>query len=296
MPARALPDLALLLITLLWGTSFSLTKGALQDASPAALLAGRFALATATLAIAALFAPRPATPAARRALWRDGAGLGLLMALGFALQTEGIAHTTSSRAAFFTGLTVLLVPFVSALLYRRTVAPRAWFAAVTAAVGLALISHPAARASGATLLGDLLSLGCAVVFAFLIVWTGEWSGRHPLTRLTAIEVGVAFAALLPVIATQPLAFSASPALVGTVAFLGAGLTAGAFVVQNWAQRRVTPVRAALIYTMEPLSAVLFAYLHRGDRLSGLEWVGGALVIAGVVVGEVGAAFGQRERG
>ncbi len=282
-----MPDLTLVLLTLLWGTTFSLVKGALAGTTTAALLLARFAIATLVLA---LLAGR-GRPAQTPGLFRDAGVLGVLMAAGFVLQTEGLVHTTPARSAFFTGLTVLFVPFVSWAIYRRRLSLPAFVAAVIAAFGLALLTHPSARMPlVATAGGDLLSLGCAVAFAFHIVWTSEWSQRHDLARLTLVEIAVALGALGIYALFAPLTMTPTPGLIATLVFLGAGMTAGAFLLQNWAQRRVTPVRAALIFTLEPVAAAIFAWFHRGDRLTALELAGGSLIIAGVLVGELTTAL------
>ena len=288
-------DLYLVLVTLLWGTTFGLVKEGLRGASPGALLTVRLGIATLVMAVIAVATPRGRGGDAWR-LWRAGGALGILLAAGFVLQTEGLARTTPARAAFFTGLTVLLVPFVAAVIYRRRMTGRAWAAAAVAATGLALLTHPAARLPlVATVGGDLLSLLCAFAFAFHIVFTGAWSDRHPLVPLTAVEIATAFATVSAYALARPFQLSPSPGLWAILVFLGAGMTAAAFLLQNWCQRRVNPVRAALIFTLEPLVAALFAWAWRGDRLTPLEAAGGGLVIAGVLVGEVGAALAARRR-
>ena len=68
------------------------------------------------------------------------------------------------------------------------------------------------------------------------------------------------------------------------------MTAGAFFVMNWAQRHTTAVRAALIFSLEPVAAALFSHFVGGEPLSTLDWLGGGLIVVGVAVGEVGGAF------
>jgi drug/metabolite transporter (DMT)-like permease len=288
-----MPELLLLLITVLWGTTFSLIKVALAGASPASLLLVRFGVATLAMGLIVVFARTRAWPDTRT-LFRRGIILGGLMAAGFVLQTEGLARTTPARSAFFTGLTVLLVPFLGAAIYRRPIALRAAIAAVLATLGLGLLTHPAARSPlVATLTGDLLSLGCAFAFGLHILWTSEWSPRHPLLPLTFIEIATALGGIAAYALSQPFRFVSTPTLWATIMFLGVGMTAAAFLLQNWCQRRVSPVRAALIFSLEPVVAAAFAWFHRGDRLTPLELVGGGCVIAGVLFGEVGAAWSNR---
>ena len=69
----------------------------------------------------------------------------------------------------------------------------------------------------------------------------------------------------------------------------------AFGVQTWAQKILPPVRVALISSLEPVFAALWAAVLIGERLTGRELLGGALIVLGVVVGEVGAAFRALKR-
>jgi len=287
-----MPDLALLLLTLLWGTSFQLVKSVLEAASPGVFLAARFA--TASTALAIVWAVRR-DPASTR-VWRDGGLLGLLALAGFVLQTIGLRYTTAARSGFLTGLSVLIVPFVARYALGRRVPAVSWIGVALATVGLALLTRPLDDGiGGAVRLGDALTVGCAVAFALMIVLTSEWSPRHPLTPFVFAQVSVV---LLGAIVLMPLEGprldpDRLPSFAATALFTGLALTAGAFFVMAWAQRRTTAVRAALIYALEPVSAALFASLYGGERLLAADWAGGALVVLGVVAGEVGGALERK---
>jgi drug/metabolite transporter (DMT)-like permease len=283
-------DLALLALTLAWGTTFLLVKNALEGTSAGVFLLLRFGLAAA--AVAAVWLWRRDRPGP--GLWRQGALLGLAMWGGFAFQTLGLRHTTPSRSAFLTGLAVLFVPFLSRFLHRRSVSPSAWAGVALAVVGLAGLYRGAISAE--VRWGDLLTLGCAVCYAFQIVWTAEWSARHPLALLTLVQVGTTFALASLLLPLEPPRLGSGPALWATVAFTGLAMTAGAFFVMNWAQRHTSAVRAALIYSLEPVAAAAFSWRFGGEALTAAQLSGGALIVAGVVVGEVGAALRARLRG
>ena len=260
-------DLALVLLTLVWGTTFTLVKRVLDaGTSIGGFLVLRFGVALAVLA--ALWAWRRPRPGP--GLLRDGALLGGAMFLGFALQTAGLAHTTPARSGFITGLAVVL-----------------------AVAGLALLTRPFGDGGGATRLGDLLTLGCAVAYAFQIIWTSEFSPRHPLLSLLVVQVAVTFLGSLALLAWGPARVVPSGELWGTVAFTGLVMTVGAFFVMNWAQRHTSAVRAALIYTLEPPAAAVFSHLVTGERLDGPALGGAALILVGVVVAEVGGALAAR---
>lgn len=287
-------DLALLVLTLLWGTTFHFVKGVLAVASPGVFLVARFAVATAALALVRLVRRDPTSAG----LWRHGAILGGLLLAGLFLQTVGLRYTTPARSAFLTGLSVLVVPFVARFAYGRAVRGAAWAGVALAVAGLGLLTRPFGEGIAAAVrLGDALTAACAVAFALQIVLTSEWAPRHPLAPLVLVQIAAGFAGtllLLPLDGPH-LAAGGLPTLAWTALFTGLPMTAGAFFVMAWAQRRTTAVRAALIFSLEPVSAALFSHWYGGEPLSAADWAGGALVVLGVIVGEVGSALPLRRR-
>lgn len=282
-------DLALLLLTAAWGTTFLLVKNALESTSTAIFLLLRFGVAAAAVLAVCLWRRDRPTPG----LMRHGVLLGLAMWGGFSFQTLGLRHTTPSRSAFITGLAVLLVPFLARFLYRRRVAASSWVGVALAVAGLTALYRDAI--SPAVRLGDLLTLGCTLAYGLQIVWTSEFSPRHPLSLLTLVQVLVTFAGAALLLPLEPVRLSGSPGLWSTVAFTGLFMTAGAFFVMNWAQRHTTAVRAGLIYSLEPVTASLFSWWAGGEVLGRAHLVGGTLIVAGVLVGEVGSAIAARRR-
>ena len=285
-------DLALLVLTLFWGTTFSLVKEALEGASVSVFLSLRFGVAAAV--IAAVWAVRQDRVGPR--LLGHGALLGLAMLAGFWLQTLGLRHTTPSRSAFITGLSVLIVPFIARFHLGRRVRLASWAGVALAVVGLLVLTRPFGEATPPEVrLGDLLTFGCALAFAFQIVFTAEWSPRHPLAPFVGLQVAVTLAgALLSILVEGARLAPASPVrFAGVVAFTGVVMTAGAFFVMNWAQRHTTAVRAALIFSLEPVTAALFSAWYWKEPLGPFELAGGGLIVLGVVLGEVGGALEDR---
>jgi drug/metabolite transporter (DMT)-like permease len=285
-------DLALLLLTLVWGTTFTLVHRALAGTGSATFLALRFGLALAAmLAIWAWKRPRISP-----GLWRDGGLLGLAMFGGFALQTAGLRFTTPARSGFLTGLAVVGVPFVARFVMRRRVALSAWAGVALAVAGLLLLAGPlGGEVRPEVRLGDALTVGCAAAYALQIIWTSEFSPRHPLVALTTVQIGVTLAGTLAMLAVEGPRLAPSAELAGTVLFTGLAMTVGAFFVMNWAQRHTTAVRAALIYALEPPAAAAFSHLVTGETLPPAGIAGGALIVLGVVAGEVGGLLEARRR-
>jgi drug/metabolite transporter (DMT)-like permease len=284
-------DLALLVLTLLWGTTFHFVKAVLEVASPGVFLAARFG---AALVLAVAWVLRPQRTGA--GLLRHGSLLGLFMLGGFVLQTVGLRTTTPARSGFLTGLSVLVVPFIARFALARRVRGSSWVGVALAVAGLGLLAQPFDAGIGAQVrLGDALTLGCAVAFGLQIVFTSEWSPRHPLVPFVLVQLLVTFAgALLLLPFEEPfLRSDGAGTFVGTVAFTGVAMTACAFLVMNWAQRRTSAVRAGLIFSLEPVSAAVFSHFFGGAPIAAAEWTGGALIVLGVMVGEIGGALEGR---
>jgi len=305
-------DLILTLTMAVWGSSFAVLRffllGAGGDpslaASPLAVLAVRMAIASSLLGLFMLVRrkvlgkPELAAPGAMRTLLRDGALVGGLLALGFLLQTEGLSRTSASRSGFFTGLLVVFVPVLEFLFFRKKPALPALLALGLAFFGMALLAGPVVGApGGSTLLGDLLTVGCALVFAGQIIALGRAAPRNPILPLTLIQlvmVGLAAALVGPLI--EPTQLPRDPRLAAAIVYLAVFATLIAFLVQTWAQRVVSPVRMALLSALEPVFAALFAAVLIHERLERRELLGGGLIVAGVIVGELGAALRTHQRG
>lgn len=285
---RRRADLMLLLATALWGTSFVAVKSALADATPFAFLTVRFAIAALLLAPGTRFRPRPAGPELR-----GGALLGILVAVGFVAQTAGLVITTPSRSAFIVAVSSVLAPVIAlALLGER---PR-WLTAAAlalATLGIYFLTGPDA---GGLNRGDALTLICAACFGGQIVAVTELSRRYDARRLVFIQI-----AATAVVAALATAFLEQPHIRWTLGFIGAlGYTVLfastiCFLLQMRAQREMSSARAALIFCLEPLFAAVTSWLVLGERLSVLQWSGGALILVGMLLAELPAASSMVRR-
>ena len=260
-------------ITLVWGTTFAIVKGALSDIPAPLLLALRFILAALLLSWV-----KPQ----RRALM-PGLILGLLAFAGFATQTLGLTLTTASKAAFITGLSVILTPLVSAAWFRNRVPPRAFLAALVALIGLGLMTVTGSSGVNG---GDLWVLGTALAYALYIVYLGEVAPKHGALVLSSLQLWtMALLALFWAFPTLPALREVSSQTFLAIVYLGVVATTLVTVLQTYAQRVVPAYLAALIFVLEPVFAALFAYLLLGEALGLLGWLGGALVVLAMVVSE-----------
>ena len=273
-------DIVLILITIIWGSSFTLVKKSLVQASPIAFIALRFWIAAA-VTIACM--PRSVLDISRETLGR-GLTLSALLLGGFIFQTLGLRGTTASRSAFITSMSVLLVPIIGYLLFRRRPRSQTLAGVVLATVGLGLLTLE--RFELAFSYGDLLTFMCAIVFALHILCLGKYLPVSDFRQLLVLQMGgsaVLCTLLLPVLESPFLVWDMT--FVIYLAVVGILSTGVAFYGQAWAQRFTTPNRTALIFSLEPFFAAVFAYAMLGDRLTTKEWVGGALVMVGIVTAE-----------
>lgn len=289
-------DGVLLFITAVWGGTFVVVKDALGHADPFTFLALRFALGGV---VAAALAGRTLL---RPDVLKAGSILGVFLFAGYAFQTAGLVHTTESRSAFITGLAVVLVPVVSILVFRRYPKPPSVLGVAMALAGLYVLtgglsrSAPASNEAEGLLLGDLLTLGCAVSFAFHIALTERFAPKLPVFALVAIQLWtVCILSLFALPLTGGPRVTWMGELLFAAAFTGVFASAMAIGLQTWAQARTTAVRAALIFSLEPVFAAALSYGLGREEPGPREYGGGALLIAAVLVAEVGNALWARRR-
>jgi len=273
-------DLALLTVTVIWGSTFVIIKNVLTQVAPFTLLAVRFGLAT--LVVGAIFAAK-LVAAPRREL-AAGSLAGAFLFAGYAFQTVGLQYTTAAKSGFITGLSVVIVPFAALLVLRQRPGWGAMAGVLLATVGLALLTLRGDLTIG---YGDLLTLGCAFAFALQIVFVGRFAPRSAAASLTAAQlVTVAVASAAYALATEQPTLRLSAEVWAAAAFLAVAGTAFALIVQSVAQRFTSATHTALIFALEPVFALLFAVLLAGERLGERELLGCSLMLAGMLVAEL----------
>jgi drug/metabolite transporter (DMT)-like permease len=283
-------DLALIVIVAVWGATFVLVKAALQDASVLLFIALRFSLAS--LALALVFIGRHTGFTAVRRSLSAGFLAGLCLFFGYFFQTAGLRHTTASKSAFITALSVVMVPLLVSLVYRRVplAAEAAGVVLATAGLGLMTLQLDNLKPNP----GDVLTLFCALGFAVHVVVLGRFSASSDLGLLSLSQV-----ATVAAVALGTFWWVETPRVRWTsgllVALLVTGLvaTALAFTVQAWAQRHTSPTRTALILALEPVFAWATSFVLAGERLSRRGMLGGCLILGGVLLAELKPAWGRR---
>ena len=274
--------LALILVTAVWGVTFVQIKDAVAIYPLFAFLGIRFLIASAVLVVPAW--PRLRSLGAKGTA--EAALLGVLLAAGYALQTEGLARTTVSSAGFVTGMYVVLTPLVALAFFRARIRPAAWAGCAVAVVGLALLSGIHAGSPA----GDLLVLGGAAVYALQIVLLERYAPRSDPLGLTLVEMAAACVSLSAVAAVRgDFGFPRGWTVWGALVVTGVFASALAYLFQSWAQRRLDATRPALVFSLEPVFAGIFGFALAGDRLGVTGWLGCVVILGGIVVAEPSAA-------
>jgi len=281
IPKSIQADLALVAITFVWGSTFTVVKNGLAHASPLLFVAVRFWIATIMMLC---IMPGQLRRVSAKSL-RQGLVLSAVLLGSFIFQTLGLRSTNPSYSAFITALSVLLVPLLGFIIYRNRPRLQTVAGVILATGGLWILLVNIQQIKIGS--GEMLTLICAFLFAMQILLLGRFVATTDYRQLMLLEV-----AGTAVLCTLLTPFLESPFIDWDSSLLvyffvtGVLATAVAFYVQARAQQFTTPNRVALIFSLEPFFAALFAYWILGQVLTVREWIGGALILAGILASEL----------
>lgn len=276
----------LLLAACIWGFAFVVVKDSLDYVGPIYMIAFRFSIATAALAL--LFAPK--LKLLNKTYWKNGAVLGGYLFLAYAFQTIGCDYTTAGKNAFLTTIYVMLVPLLGWPLYKKR---PGWYVFAAAAISITGIGLLALSNTDGTLLtmnkGDALTLVCGLFYALHILRMEKCNATQSTILLTVLQFF--FAAVFSWIAAPffdgafPSAAAANPRVIASMLYLGLLSTMVAFVLQNVGLRYVQSSIAALFLSFESVFGVLFSTLLLHERLTPRMMTGCILIFFAVILAE-----------
>lgn len=292
--------LALIATAAVWGVSFPAVQYALKAGIDVGLFMSlRFAIAAAGLGAICVLARSRFS----RRLILDSAALGVMNFVAFWLQTDGLRFTTNAKAAFLTSLYVLITPLVAFCLGDRL--RRSEFLAVPAAVlGLLGLFWNGGDPLGAWTRGDTEMLGCAFLFAGMILSIDRLSRRHDVLAMSFIQIAVmaALSTALLILSPPPdlaaaMKIAVEPGVILSLVFNGLIATALAFWVQCVTQTQLGATEAAILLSLEPLFATLLAVsgwvpgIH--ETMTLIQWAGGALLLLASFIAGGGGAGSEK---
>jgi len=262
----------LLVATALWGSMFILVHEGQKTLRPSALNFWRFLIATISLAPFLRF---------HKKLWLAAAELSVWLFLSYATQSIGLLSTSVNHSAFITAMNVIFVPILAALAGKRT-RWIIWASALTALLGCAVLSL---TGQGGSVRGDLWTLLCAIACALYIVRLERYVGQFPILELSAAQLP-----LVTIWCALWMGFSSPPASEhipwATIVYLGLAGSTATTLLQAFGQRRVPAAQAAVLYTMEPVFAAIFAFIILHETLNLRGYAGAGLILLAAIACQV----------
>ena len=273
---------ALLGLAACWGSTFFLIKDLLDRVPTLDFLAVRFTIASVALLLLSPKAIGRLSPERRR----QAIVLGGLYGVAQILQTTGLAHTSASVSGFITGMYVVATPLFAAVLLRSRIGAMTWVAVLLAVTGLGVLTLGDVGSGLGLGYGEALTLVSAMIYALHIVGLGAWSDARDAIGMSIIQCLVI--AVLCTVAAAPGGITLPDRGGDWLAIVYMALVAGAAALlgQTWAQAHLPPTRTAIIMSMEPVFAALFAVLLGGESATSRMLLGGALVLAAMLIVEL----------
>ena len=277
---RIIAILLLILTTVLWGTSFILTKNLTQDVPIFLYLGVRFSIAIFGF-IPFIFHIKHLN----KKIVIMGFITGLLFFFGMAFQTSGLQSTTAGKAGFITGLSTIIVPFLAWFAHKKSMSLRIWIAVILSVIGMAFLFLEG-ETTGEIIIGDILVLICAFFFAFYIILNDKYVRLSDIYLYSMIQLFIISISSFSVsffFRESYDIFSMSLTLWIIMIYLGIGVMALAFLFQNWSQQHIGPTQTAIIFTLEPVFAALFGFIIGNEILSTFGWIGSGLIFAAILI-------------
>lgn len=288
-------EIALLFNTLIWGGTFALIKNAFNDISPLLFLGLRFGIA------ALIFLPfvYSSLKKTNKQTLIAGSILGFFYFAGFTAQSLGLNLTTATKSGFITGTFVVFIPILQLIIEKRK--PK-WFnvlGVLLVLIGLILLSSKGKNALdfikqlGSDFnLGDLLTLLCALLFAFQVVYVDVFTKKYDYLPMVFVQLlitgvgGFILSFIFSISSLETFKFTLNTTVVTAILYTAIFASIIATVIQLKFQKFVSPTKAGIIFSIEPIFAAIFAYFLLSEKISNFGLVGCVLIFAGVIVSEV----------
>ena len=273
---------ALVVVTLIWGITFVMVKDALNDAGPFTFGALRFIIA----GILTLIIVNKSIFTLTKTELGGGLVCGFCLFCGYAFQNFGLMQTSASKSAFITSVSVLMVPIILYLFNIQQVKIKIWIAVALATIGLYILLDP--RGSK-TNWGDILTFGCALGFAFHIIFQGYYVKKKVriLPFFLVQSWAVSGLSFFNSVIFEPNFAIWSSRLISALLVTGIAATFISILIMIWAQQILNPSQTAIIFALEPVFAAFFAVVFAGEILGFFGYIGGGLIVLAVAYGESG---------
>ncbi|WP_391203487.1 DMT family transporter [Psychrobacillus sp. L4] len=277
-------EILLIITAIIWGSGFVSSAISLEYYTPYQILAGRFLIGAVILSI--VFHKK--LKKVNKSTLMKGTLLGIILYLGFALQTVGLQYTTPSKNAFLTSVNVVIVPFIGLFLYKRKIDMFELIGAVLAIIGIAVLSL---KFSSEINIGDLLTLCCAIGFAFHIFYTSKFVKNEDPVALTIVQMIVAgIVGCVVVLFRGESSFSLETEGIMNLLYLGVFSTTIAFLMQTVAQKYTSETKAAIILSTESFWGMAFSIVILSEVMTFKMTIGAILILFAIIISETKFGF------
>lgn len=275
-----LASFALIIATALWGSSFAITQVVVTQMD---LISGMFARSLIAVTILFLIRPKSVIRINKSDL-KNASVIGIFLGSGYLLQSWGLQYTTATASGFIAGMFVVFTPLVGALIFRDRIRGITWLAILVAVFGLGIMTL---RGVGFGF-GESITLVTALMWSLQITFLSRWGRPEIAWAVTTIQMLVV--AVMSLVLAAALGTLEMPpnSLWDELVYLGAGAGALALLLQTWGQAQVSAVRAAIIFTLEPVWGAIFSVIIVADVITPPIAIGGALIISAMLISEYGA--------
>ncbi|RLJ80274.1 DMT family transporter [Pedobacter alluvionis] len=281
MEKRNLFLILLILGTAFWGVSFPVTKLAIGQHQPVLFLFYRFLLATMVLSV--IFWKHVKNIDANTI--KRGAGLAIPLVLGIYLQTLGITHTSASQCSFVAGITVVMIPVIKLIIYKKAAALKIWIAACTALIGLFVISITDKFSIGT---GDLYTIIGAFCFAIYLIQIEKESKADDIvpTIVPMFATCAILTFILTFIQGNPTWIPQQETFWIGIVFCALFSTAYMYTISNISQKYISAERVSIIYLFEPIFGAFAAHFILGEEITSRLLIGGGMIFLATLISEL----------
>lgn len=268
----------LVITTILWGTTFIITKTIVEEVPVFLYLGLRFFVAL--LGFSPYFIRLRKL---NKKIILMGAISGFIYFIAIATQTIGLTTTSAGKAGFITGLNTIIVPFLAYIFFKQSFKKRVYLAAALSIVGMAFLFLEGEQG---VLIGDIWVLICAFFCALFIVYNDKYVKLadvylYSIVQLFIISISCfLFSFILK--ESYNLIF-VDIQFWFVIIYMGIGVTTLTFLFQNWSQQHINSAKTAIIFALEPVFAALFGFLLGNEILSLFSWIGCGLIFLAILI-------------
>lgn len=267
----------LLLVTIIWGGGFIASDMALESLQPFQIMMIRFLLASVLMGVVSA----KSLKCIKKKEIIAGGLMGIALFAAFGFQIVGLQYTTPSKNAFLTALNVVIVPFISYIFLKKKIGKKGMIGAVLSVIGVAILSLKGNFSLG---LGDVLTLICALGFAFQIFLTGEFVKKYQASVLNFVQMVTAFLlSLLSMFFFGETHFQVVTKGWISVLYLGVISTTVCYLIQTLCQKYVDETKSAIILSMESVFGTLFSVIILHEVITLRMIIGSAIILIAVII-------------